>query len=200
MAAAVLIVINGLGFASVGFLAAVLFRRDESDKVRRISMIVSICCVAFMLGSVHRLGQHAARNGWIEAIQEEQWATEIQLARSIVVLALTLVALIILKRVASDIRREESTLRALTGLVGTYPELHEVNLTPREHEVLSLMGFGLVSDEHIASRLVISPHTARTHVRNIMKKAGVASRRDLVVLTLRSSSHDSSTGSIPRPQ
>ena len=49
------------------------------------------------------------------------------------------------------------------------------SLTPREREVLSLLGEGHHKDA-IADTLVISPHTARTHVHNIRAKLGVKSQ------------------------
>ena len=53
-------------------------------------------------------------------------------------------------------------------------------LTEREREVLELVGRGLSNDE-IASRLVISPATARTHVGNVMSKLGCHDRAQLVI-------------------
>jgi DNA-binding NarL/FixJ family response regulator len=54
-------------------------------------------------------------------------------------------------------------------------------LTEREREVLQLVGLGLTNDE-IASRLVLSPLTAKTHVSRIMTKLGARDRVRLVVL------------------
>ncbi|MDR2255734.1 MAG: response regulator transcription factor [Arthrobacter sp.] len=62
---------------------------------------------------------------------------------------------------------------------GTPPELSE--LTARELEVLLLVAQGLSNDE-IAERLVISPHTAKTHVNRTMTKVGAHDRAQLVIL------------------
>lgn len=53
-------------------------------------------------------------------------------------------------------------------------------LTEREREILVLVGMGL-SNQEIAARLVISPHTAKTHVNRIMAKLYAHDRAQLVI-------------------
>jgi len=53
-------------------------------------------------------------------------------------------------------------------------------LTPREREVLTLVGSGL-SNEEIAGRLVVSHTTAKTHVSRTMTKLNARDRAQLVV-------------------
>jgi DNA-binding NarL/FixJ family response regulator len=54
-------------------------------------------------------------------------------------------------------------------------------LTEREREVLVLVATGL-SNEDIAARLVVSPHTAKTHVNRAMTKLGAHDRAQLVIV------------------
>lgn len=54
-------------------------------------------------------------------------------------------------------------------------------LTPREVEVLALVGAGL-SNAEISARLVISPATTKTHIRHLLAKTGARNRAQLVVL------------------
>jgi DNA-binding NarL/FixJ family response regulator len=54
-------------------------------------------------------------------------------------------------------------------------------LTQREREVVALVGEGL-SNSEIATRLVLSPATARTHVSRAMGKLGARDRAQLVVV------------------
>jgi DNA-binding NarL/FixJ family response regulator len=53
-------------------------------------------------------------------------------------------------------------------------------LTEREREVVGLVAAGL-SNEEIATRLVVSPLTAKTHVSRAMTKVGARDRAQLVV-------------------
>ena len=69
--------------------------------------------------------------------------------------------------------------------------LHQVNdldashddnsLTERELEVLSLVAKG-ASDKEVAEKLFVSLNTVKTHVRNILAKLRVDSRREAAKL------------------
>ncbi|MFE7316138.1 response regulator [Streptomyces sp. NPDC057555] len=61
----------------------------------------------------------------------------------------------------------------------TPPEF--ATLTPREHEVVTLVAAGLSNDE-IAERLFVTPLTAKTHVNRAMTKLGARDRAQLVVI------------------
>lgn len=56
-------------------------------------------------------------------------------------------------------------------------------LSSRESEILGLLAGGLTG-EQIAKRLVLSPETVRTHVRNAMEKLGARTRTEAVVKAL----------------
>ncbi len=77
--------------------------------------------------------------------------------------------------------------RALISKVLSQPSARTVGdadalaaLTPRELEILTLVGLGL-SNGDIADRLVISPTTAKTHVNRTMMKLGARDRAQLVI-------------------
>jgi DNA-binding NarL/FixJ family response regulator len=59
----------------------------------------------------------------------------------------------------------------------TVPESIAGALSARELEVLLLLDQHLGTDE-IAKRLIISEHTVRSHVKSLLSKLGVSSRRD----------------------
>jgi len=58
-------------------------------------------------------------------------------------------------------------------------------LTERQRDILTLVARGL-SNEEIAGRLVISPFTAKTHVRNVLRKLDCRDRAGLVALAYES--------------
>ena len=70
----------------------------------------------------------------------------------------------------------------VAGAGGPEPDTTPLDeLTPREREVLALVGEGLSNGE-IAERLVLSPLTAKTHVARLFTKLGARDRAQLVVL------------------
>ncbi|MEU9110001.1 response regulator transcription factor [Streptomyces xanthophaeus] len=78
--------------------------------------------------------------------------------------------------------------QALRGLIDTYaapaprvPHPGLGALTPREREVLGLVGAGL-SNADIARRLFLSAATVKTHVHRCMSKLEVSSRAQAVVV------------------
>lgn len=58
-----------------------------------------------------------------------------------------------------------------------------LRLTPREREVLTLLVDGC-DHEAVASTLVISPQTVRTHIQNLLRKLEVHSRLEAVALAV----------------
>ena len=63
------------------------------------------------------------------------------------------------------------------GRMGGVPDEVAEKLSAREVEVLLLLDEHLGTDE-IAARLFISEHTVRSHVKSLLRKLGVSSRRD----------------------
>jgi len=68
----------------------------------------------------------------------------------------------------SDLARNR--LRAQT-------QAHLEKLTPREHEVLSLVAEGL-QNKHIADALSLSEHTVKLHLHHVISKLGARNRTD----------------------
>jgi len=81
-------------------------------------------------------------------------------------------------------REAEAAPRHSPSIVPPLNEQLVEPLTHREIEVLQLLAAGLGNKE-IASRLLISEHTAKFHVASILAKLGAATRTEAVTLGIR---------------
>jgi DNA-binding NarL/FixJ family response regulator len=93
------------------------------------------------------------------------------------------VAARILDRFSSLISQSDNPLEA-----ASQPEAHAdstwSNLTPREREVLQLMGQGARNKE-IAEQLVITERTVKIHVGNILNKLNAGNRTEAVAVAMK---------------
>jgi DNA-binding NarL/FixJ family response regulator len=89
----------------------------------------------------------------------------------------------------------EEHVRRPPPVDGVPPQLQ--SLTERELEVLALIARGL-SNEQVASRLVVADTTVKTHVNRIFAKLAVSSRAQLVVLAYESGLVRPGDGSVGR--
>jgi DNA-binding NarL/FixJ family response regulator len=71
-------------------------------------------------------------------------------------------------------------------VVGQEPAavLEAVRMTPREREVIDLIGEGL-SNKEIAQRLNVATHTVKSHVRNVMEKLALHTRLQIAAYSHR---------------
>jgi DNA-binding NarL/FixJ family response regulator len=69
------------------------------------------------------------------------------------------------------------------GRSGSNGSASEKAISRREAEILTMLAEGLTGEE-IARRLVLSPETVRTHVRNAMEKLDARTRTEAVVKAL----------------
>src|SRR5436190_1313920 len=74
-------------------------------------------------------------------------------------------------------RRLLEQVRVGNGRGSAVPDAIAAALSARELEVLLLLDEHLGTDE-IARRLYISEHTVRSHVKSLLRKLGVSSRRE----------------------
>ena len=71
-------------------------------------------------------------------------------------------------------------------------------LTTREWEIIELIGEGATTQQ-IAERLVLSPTTVYSHVKSVMRKLGVHSRRDAVAAAERLRREEAPGTNLPSP-
>ncbi len=74
---------------------------------------------------------------------------------------------------------EEATVALVSREPPTAAEPADIDLTPRERDVLLLMAEG-ASNKTIARRLGISVHTAKFHVGSLLEKLDATGRTDAV--------------------
>src|SRR3954454_19565768 len=81
-----------------------------------------------------------------------------------------------------DGRRVTGVLVIVVPLRAPEPEASPLSrkVTPRQQQVLQLLGDGLATDE-IACRLGVVPATARNHIRDLFRALGVHSRLEAVI-------------------
>jgi len=69
-------------------------------------------------------------------------------------------------------------------LLNAPPTIPAGGLTPREREITALLADGC-DGPAIAERLVLSPETVRTHIRNAMERTNARTRAHLIAIALR---------------
>lgn len=84
-----------------------------------------------------------------------------------------IVAILDKSRAYQDLIREVEALLPDGVSPQSSPQLDLSLLTPREQEILELVGHGC-SSRQIAEQLIISQHTVETHRRNICSKLGLS--------------------------
>lgn len=178
-----LIIVNALMFGVLGVRTLFLGRAAESPYLRALAWVVTGACAALVLGAVQRLAVQAATAGWLPDVGLSRLTTEWQLVQSLAAFAIAVAALSTLARTWGPIRLSEHVASTLAGRLPEV-DLEECGLTKREMEVVSVIGNGQLSDKEISEALFIAPATAATHVKRILRKTGLNSRRDLLLLFL----------------
>ena len=134
----------------------------------------------------------------IQAISPHHPVGLAHMVANLVLAGAGVVSMFVLAAYPEEIAHEERVLYALSRrhLGAEDGDPHPARpLSRRELEVLGCLCEGLSTDQ-IAVRLSVSPHTAATHVRNLMGKVGVGSRVDAVSWAIRQGIYDPAAGKI----
>ena len=133
-------------------------------------------CAVVVLGSAQRLGMTP---GVLPAPLVGRFAMEGQVVLSIS----AAIALGGLALSAHSLARRLNQADRYYGLAVASPlPTRSASLSPREAQIVAAVAAGYISDRELAEHLHIAPSTAATHVRNIMRKAGLSDRRLLSTL------------------
>ena len=69
------------------------------------------------------------------------------------------------------------------SIITTTPRSRSGSLSDRERQVLEQIAWGHSVDD-ISANLFLSPHTVRTHIKNILRKMGARTRAHAVAMAL----------------
>lgn len=179
---AVWVVFNFVLF-SVLFVYALRVRgRWAASSIGFVATSLVLVAGTFLVSSIQRLGIHASRVGVLPPDLEEWFLSAYQFLLSIIG---TVAGVYAVTRLRSGMRRLEEGERMVSVLTEAVPldvNVSAWGLTARELEVLRTIAAGNTSDQQIADVLFISPATAATHVRNILRKSGMSKRMDLMLV------------------
>ena len=176
--------VNALIFATLTVLLLWAAVKAPSRRLRNLALLcsafVAVPTVGTLLGVLGLLTR-GATEPFLEP--PSLLPTRLLIVYGLVLISLAIVAMFALPPMVRTMAAQTVMLEVLSSRLDT-EKLATLRLTPREVEVLEIMARGALEDEDLASQLSIAPSTAATHVRNIMHKAGVKDRRDLLLLRL----------------
>ena len=166
--------------ATRSFLYAV--QEGVPPNTHRLALALGWVSIIFVAIALQGFGHQAVERGWFP-LSFRRWM--FSWGVSIIATAAFYAAVVCLRLVSgvfAKVQRDEKLVSVMITSPVVDVKTSELSLTARELEVLEAMAQGHLSDEEIAEAFYISPATAATHVRNILRKADIHNRRDLVLM------------------
>lgn len=188
-----IVLLNVVAFGAICVTSAFLGRRETSTRVRRLWLVIGLVSGALVLGTLQRLLIQAGALGWVSSEVEDSLRTDWQVAQSFLVFFLAMGSFISIKRLADSMAASERIAGTILDRV-SHVQPETLELTPREREVLDTIGSGLTSDAELSAVLHISASTVQTHVKSLLRKAGVSRRQDLLAVAYLVYAHESDLG------
>ena len=183
------ILLNLALFTGLGVYALLLARRTSFESIRLLWHLAVLPVAALVVSGLHRLAVQAARVGWLPAEWTDFLLHEWQVAQSLVVTGIALVTFLGMTRLARRLSDVESLAGELVDRV-THVDLDNLTLTPKEWEVLQVIGSNTpIDDKSLAEKLSVAPSTVHSHVLSLMRKTKLRSRRELSVLAYLDNQH-----------
>ena len=165
-------------------------RASRSSGLRTLGWMMGLVYAAFLFGANYGLLLQGVQVGWLPDGLATFLLTVWPFVQVLGLMTLGVLTFVVARRVRKEVNGAELVVEILTGRIPADVSIDKLNLTSREQEVVATIAAGQLSDREIADALYISPATAGTHVRNILRKAGLHRRNDLLLLATRESSHD----------
>jgi ATP/maltotriose-dependent transcriptional regulator MalT len=164
--------------------AEAALRTTRTGEVRVFANAALVACLVDSQPSDSPIASERTQELWVSALNEDMIDPLVIACRSLPVLvkwgSIYPLSYSVVEVVRS--RAADPHVLAPTARGGLPASTHRLSaLTPRELQVLQLIGEGL-SNSDIASQLVIAKTTARVHTRNVLRKLQVRSRLQAAVL------------------
>ena len=164
-------------------------RASRPEELRTFSWMMGLVYAAFLFGATYGLLLQGVQVGWLTDGLATFLLTVWPFVQVLVLMTLGVLIFVGARRVREEVDQAVLVVGILTGRIPAGVSIDKLNVTSREQEVMDAIAAGQLSDREIADALYISPATAGTHVRNILRKAGLHRRNDLLLLVSRESSH-----------
>lgn len=176
------IALNAALFTGLGLWAFLQWRREPAPRIRVLAGALSVVSLAFVIGAITRLVAVSVQIGWVDLRLGGFVLSDWHLVQSLGATALGVVGISAVRRHGASLRTADRVATAVSDRLLGPESIDQFGLTNREVEVLNAIAAGHISDSEIAEILFIAPSTAGTHIKNILKKTGVRSRRELALL------------------
>jgi DNA-binding CsgD family transcriptional regulator len=175
--------------AALWALTVLQTRASRSAGLRALGRVMSLVYAAFLFGETYGLLLQGVQTGWFRGGLATFLLTVWSYVEVLGFMTLGVLIFVSARRVRKEVGVAGLVVEILTSRIPADVSIDKLNLTAREREVLDVIAAGQLSDREIADALYISPATAATHVRNILRKAGLHRRNDLLLLVSRELSH-----------
>ena len=169
-------------FAGLAVWAARSALREPPGRIRVLTWAFAAVSLAFVLGAVTRAVAVAVRQGWLSGRVGDFLVGDWHLVQALMATGIGIAGVVLVRKYASQVRAADRIAAKVSDHLLAGGSIEQFGLTNRELEVLAVIASGSTSDSQIADQLFISPATAGTHVKNILRKTGTKSRRELVFL------------------
>ena len=183
------ILIGEVLVAALWALTVLRARASRSSGLRPLGRIMSLVYAAILFCATYGLLLQGVQVGWLPDGLATLLLTVWPFVQILGLLTLGALIFVVALRVRKEVDGAELVVEILTSRIPADVSIDKLKLTSREQEVVDAIATGQLSDREIADTLYISPATAGTHVRNILRKAGLHRRNDLLLLVSRNPSH-----------
>lgn len=173
---------NLLLFAGLSIGALRYARTADYPRLRLIADALAVVSFAFVLGAATRLVSLGVQLGWFSESLSPFLLSEWHLIQSLFAMGLGIAGLLVIRGLSRHLEGAERIAEAVSDQLLTGTDVDTLGLTKREIEVCHTLAEGNLSDAAISQLLYISPATAATHVKHILKKTGLRNRRELALL------------------